>query len=448
MKTLFVSLQLILASVLVAQQVPTLETYTLKNGLKVYFMKYGKIEAMNVRLMINSGKKNEVPGQQGYSDITANLLLEGNKKYTKDQQDDKAFQLGATLSTSSGMDYTSIEGNFLSKSADEVMDLYSAAILQPNFDKEFIERIKNYSIENNQPNKMDISNLANVFSDYAVFGLENPLGRYMYKTQLQEITPEKIRSFYAFNYTPKNARLVITGNVDAALVKTLVEKYFGAWQSTMGEVNGVVLDMPQIKKKEMGFINRTSATQCALQWNKIGPASTDKDALAFRVANAIFNDVLFEEIREKGGKTYGIRSSLSNSKYANLISISCSVRSNEMFNTIQLFDKTLANFYASPPLAAHFETTVNSLKVQMMGIESPDAIASTFNPVSYNFEKRSKMLDELAALKVEEVLKVIKKYFSPDAYKLVVAGDEAKVKDQLTQLKGLVMYKPSDIEKN
>jgi zinc protease len=446
MKTILIYLQFFLVAILAAQEIPSLETFTLKNGLKVYFMKYGKIEAVNVKLMINSGKKNEVPGQQGYSNLTSDLILEGNKKYTKSQQDDKSFAIGATISSLSNNDYTIIEGNFLSKHLDEVMDLYSAAILQPMFDKDIIERYKNYLIENNQPNKMDIALLADVFSDYSIFGLENPLGRFYFRKQIEAITPEKIKEYYAFNYTPKNARLVITGNVSSEVIKASIEKYFGSWTSQYGEVNGVALDMPQIKKKEVGFINRNNATQCALQWNKIGPAINDKDALAFRIANSIFREVLFEEIREKGGKTYSIGSVLSNSKYANIISVACSVRSGELLSTVQLFDKTLANFWAIPPTKEQFETAITSFKTQLLGMESPQSISGTYNPVIYDFEKRKQMVNDLNALKQEDVLKAVKKYFTPEVYKLLIAGDEMKVKEQLNGIKGLVYHKHNDIE--
>src|ERR1700739_2686473 len=78
---------------LFSQETPTLETYTLKNGVKIYLMQYGKIPAVNVRFIINSGKKNETPGQQGYSEITASMLLRGNTKYTEEAQNDLAFKL-------------------------------------------------------------------------------------------------------------------------------------------------------------------------------------------------------------------------------------------------------------------------------------------------------------------------------------------------------------------
>jgi len=60
-----------------AQQLPELETFTLKNGLKIYFLKYGKIEAITVFVVVNSGKKNETPGQQGYNGLVANLVFAG-----------------------------------------------------------------------------------------------------------------------------------------------------------------------------------------------------------------------------------------------------------------------------------------------------------------------------------------------------------------------------------
>ena len=45
-------------------------------------------------------------------------------------------------------------------------------------------------------------------------------------------------------------------------------------------------------------------------------------------------------------------------------------------------------------------------------------------------------------------VKIVKKYFTPDAYKLVIAGDEAVVTTQLNTLKVLTKYKAADIEKD
>ena len=69
-------------------------------------------------------------------------------------------------------------------------------------------------------------------------------------------------------------------------------------------------------------------------------------------------------------------------------------------------------------------------------------------PLVYNFEKRKNIINDLNALTIEDVQKVIKKYFTPNIYKLVIAGDELKVSDQLSKLSGLQKFSASDIEKD
>ena len=431
-----------------AQEVPQLETYTLKNGLKIHLLQYGKIPAVNVRFVVNTGKKNETPGQQGYSDITATMLLRGNSKYTEEAQNDMAFKLGGELNSNSAFDNTTINANFLSKDVDAGMDLFSAAILHPLFNKEKLDQYISYLVDYNNLTKMDIANLTGVFSNFNIYGTTSPLGRHYYKTQLQQITPDKLKEFHQFNFTPKNSAIVICGNFNAVQIKAIVEKYFGSWQSTFGEVNGVALDAPSIKKKELAFINRAGATQCALQWTKTAPSLKDKDCMAFRVANAIFGRVLFSEIREKGGKTYGIYSSYKPSAFSNLYSIACSVRSDEMANTLVLFDKTLQDFSASVITQEDFDKAVTNIRIDITATELPQSISAFYDPITYDFQKRKNFLADLAALKIEEVQKIVKKYFTPDVYKLVIAGDETAVGTQLNTLKGLTKYKAADMEKD
>lgn len=433
---------------LAAQELPTLETHTLKNGLKLYLMQYGKIPAVSVKLMVNSGKKNEAPGQQGYSEICAGMILKGNKKYSEEQQADIAFRLGAELSSGSTYDYTNVGANMLAKDVDAGLDLFSAAIITPLFDREKLSQEIASIIDYNNLNKMDIADLTAVFGRYAIYGTSNPLGRHYYKKQLQAITPEKLKEYHSFNFTPKNSSIIVCGKFDPAQVKAVVEKYFGAWESAYGEVNGVALDKPSIKKAETGFVNRSGATQCNLRWCKIAPSLKDKDYLAFTVANQVFNRFVFVEIREKGGKTYSIGSRHQATQFSNLFYTACSVRNSEMLNTINLFNTSLTSFSAGNITQEDMDMAVTAIKIQLASSEMPESVLDFYNPVVYNFNKRKNFLNDLAALKLEDVQKAIKKYFTPDSYKLIIAGDNAQVAEQLRNIKGVVMYSPADLEKD
>lgn len=439
---------LLLCSISQAQVVPTFETFTLKNGLKVYLLQYGNIPAINVKLVLNTGRVNEAPGQQNYSDMVSNAILMGNSKYDAETQSNKTFALGTSLSASATNDNTMLQMNILSKDFESGMDLMSAAVLTPVFPKDKVDLLISRNVDFNSPTKMDIAELTSVFSNYFMYGLSNPLGRYFYKTQIQKITPTIIKEYYDFNFTPKNANLIICGSFDVATIKPIIEKYYGSWKSSLGNSSSVSLEAVSIKKREIGFVNRAVATQCALQWNKISPALNDKDQLAFTIVNAIFNEVLFKEIREKGGKTYSIGSTQKTSKYSNLFTVGCSVRSSELFNTIVLFDKTLLNFNSSLIDANTFKEAVYKKTIAIKKMESPEEISNFYNPLIYNFEKRKNILIDLNTLTLDDIQKVVKKYYTPNAYKLVIAGDEAKVAEQLTKLNGLQKFTASDIEKD
>jgi zinc protease len=432
---------------LYSQIVPTYETYSLKNGMKVYFLQYGTIPAINMKLVLNTGKVNEAPGQQNYSELIANTLLMGNTKYNLSDQTDLLFKLGTNLSAEATNDNTVIQLNVLSENSEEGLDIFSSAILNPIFDKEKIDLYKSQIIDFNSFTKMDISDLVNVFSDYFIYGISNPLGRYFYKKQLDATTLDIIKEYYQFNFTPKNSSLIITGKFDAALMKGLIEKYFGTWKSP-GGTNSVALDNPIIKKKEIAFINRNNASQCALMWSKIAPNINDKDATAFEIVNDVFNTVLFKEIREKGGKTYNIGSIYSPSKYSNLFQISCSVRSEELINSIELFDRTLDNFYKIGVDEETFKKALTKRITNINRIESPEAISNFYNPVIYNFDKRKNRINELNSLTLEQINKVLKKYYTPGIYKLVISGDETKIKNQLSKINNLTIFTSTDLERN
>lgn len=448
MKKTYLIIFILVVSIIKAQVIPTYETFMLKNGLKVYLLQYGKIPAINVKLVLNTGKVNEAPGQQNYSELVSSAILQGNTKYDIEAQSNKAFALGTFLGTENTNDNTSVYINILSKDLDAGLDIISAAVISPIFPKEKIDLMVSQVIDFNSPAKMDIAQLADMFSNYFIYGIENPLGRYFYKTQLQKVTPAIIKEYYDFNFAPKNANLIITGNFDVAAIKPIVEKYFGAWKSAYNSASSVSLESPSIKKREIAFVNRTGATQAALQWNKTAPSVKDKDALAFSLANDIFNRYLFQEIREKGGKTYSINSVHKPSKYSNIFSVSCSVRSSELYNTVALFDKTLSQFHSTPVAPEKFNSSVNKMLVALKSMENPDEVAAFYNPLIYHVEKRKNRMAELQGITIEEVNAVIKKYFTPDSYKLVIAADEQKVNEQLQKLKDYKKLSSIDIERD
>jgi zinc protease len=428
---------------------PPLEKYKLRNGLEVYFVDYGTLPVTSAHLYVNTGRKNETPGWQSIAELTSTALQFGNEKFTRIEQDNMLKQMGTSIGTSVNDTYTEISFNFLNKDMDKGMELFSSMVLKPKFPKEDISTMIQRQLDYNNPRKMDISNLVNVFSDYFVYGTANPLGRYFYAAQLTKINRDTISEFYKFNYTPKNSRLVISGKTDREKMKKLVAQYFENWEAAYGEVNGVSYDVLPIKKKEYAFINKNRAAQTALQWNKKAPEAGSKDLIPFQLVNSIFSDRLFKEIREKDGYTYGISSGFSVSDNNGIYRVNTLVRSEVTYNTIQEFDRVIKDFFDKGITEEELKTAKVRMKGNIMGMQSPDQLVNFINPILYpDYEKRKQLLDEIDKLDLAMVNKVLKKYFTPESYKLVISGDETTLNEQLTKIPGLVRFDPKAIETN
>jgi zinc protease len=448
-KALFITLTTLTLTASSQSLFPPVEKFKLKNGLEVYIVDYGTLPVTSVNLYVNTGKKNELPGLQSIAQLTASALLLGNEKWSRIDQDEQLAAMGTRINASVNDQYTEVSTYFLNRDIDAGLELLSQVLLKPKFPKEDIATMIQRQIDYNNPKKMDISQLAAVFSDNFVYGTANPLGRYFYAAQLQKITRDSINEFYKFNYTPKNSKLVISGKPDREKVKKLIEQYFGGWEAAYGEVNGVSYDVLPIKKKEYGFIHKGKAPQTALRWNKKAPEAKSKDLVAFELANTIFNDILFREIRAKNGFTYGIHSNFIPEDNNGIYSVATLVRNEVTWACIQEFDRVLKEFYEKGLSEAELKIAKTRMKGDILSMQRPGELVSFINPLLYpDYEKRKQLLNEIDKLDLAAVNKVIKKYFTPDSYKLVISGDETAIADQLAKIPGLVKFDPKAIEVN
>jgi len=446
---LFTTLLLILITVSGFSQSLNYEVYKLKNGLQILFIDYGTVEATAIRMYVNVGQKNETPGFQGISDLTAQALLYGNVKYGKIKQQDLLYSMGTTMSANANEKYTTVSCSFLNRDIDAGLDVFAAAVRQPLFPAEEVKQQISEFMQYNNPKKMDISELAQRFSNLFVFGINNPLGRNTYSAQVGKFVANDYKEFYNFNYTPKNTKIVVAGKLDKEKLKALFEKQFGNWESASGEINQVSFEQPVFKGKEYAFVNRDNATQVYLLWAKKAPTISDKDLLAFKMSISLFNRRLFEEVREKLGKTYGIYMSFNESQNNGIYTVSTQTRSKEMVSTMQAFDKTLENFYNTGITENELSRTKVKMKNSYLSINEPSSIIGYFNPLIYpDIKKRLNFLNDIDVITVETVNKAIKKYYNPESYKLVIAGNNTELSDQLTKLKGLQKFENNAIEVN
>jgi hypothetical protein len=80
-------------------------------------------------------------------------------------------------------------------------------------------------------------------------------------------------------------------------------------------------------------------------------------------------------------------------------------------------------------------------------IQSPDEVISFFNPIIYSKPAvRNTYLTVVDAVLLEDVNRIIKKYYTPENYKLMISGDETALEKQLLELKPMRTFTLKDLE--
>ena len=113
------------------------ETFTLKNGLKVFVVSNNKIPQISFNLVVDRDPILE-DGNAGYIEAAGQLLGTATKTRTKDQIDEEIDFIGATLSTSS----TGLFASSLKKHTNKLLDVVSDVILNPVFKQDELDKIK------------------------------------------------------------------------------------------------------------------------------------------------------------------------------------------------------------------------------------------------------------------------------------------------------------------
>ena len=229
-KALF-TLGFLLIATLSYSSTPKIEftEYTLDNGLHVILQQDNTTPNVVVNIMYHVGAKNEHPERTGFAHFFEHLMFEGSKHIERGEFSEIVEQAGGTLNAFTSFDVTNYYILLPSNQLELGLWMESERMLHPKIDSVGIATQKSVVTEemqqtrDNRPyGRLLIETISRAFTVHPykgdVLGLD---------PHVRNATDEDIKNFHDMFYVPNNAVLVITGDVDKAETKRMVEKYFG-----------------------------------------------------------------------------------------------------------------------------------------------------------------------------------------------------------------------------
>ena len=422
-----------------------IKSFTLDNGLKVFVVENHKLPKVSFSLSLDIDPIIE-GDMAGYISATGALLGRATTTRTKEQLDEEIDFLGATLSTGSQGIYASS----LKKHQDKLLTLMSDVLLNPVFKQEELDKIHKQTISGIVSAKDNPDAIARNVRSVLMYGKDHPYGELSTEETVEKISLEKCKTYYNRYFKPNVSYLAVVGDITVEEAKPLVKKYFGAWKKS--EVPAHQYDTPTAPQKtRVALVHKEGSTQSVV--NITYPVDLKKnspDVVKARIMNAILGGGstarLFMNLREGHGYTYGAYSSLRSDELIGSFNANAKVRNEVTDSSVTQFMVELNRIVNEKVTEKELQDVKNYLSGTFAySLQDPQTIARfAINIEKYNLPKDhyATYLQQIAAVTVDDIQQMAKKYIRPNNAFVLVVGDKsvAQTLEQFSTAKKVEMY--------
>lgn len=204
-----------------------LETYQLRNGMKVILWPTKKSPVVTVQAWVRTGSADERPGEEGISHFIEHLLFKGTRKYKVGEIASIIEGSGGELNAYTSFDQTVFHITISKQYTDVAIDTLNEMIGYPQFDATEIDNEREVVIEeikrsNDNPHRQASRLLFE--GVYKKHPYKKPV--IGYEQNIRDFSREDILSYYNSRYVPKNISLVIVGDFETKKLKHDLENSF------------------------------------------------------------------------------------------------------------------------------------------------------------------------------------------------------------------------------
>lgn len=421
-------------------RLPQATTITLKNGMKVTLVPYGRVPKVSMQLSIRTGRIDEGPDDVSISSVVANMLLEGTSTRSAQDISRLAAEMGGDINTGTGNQTSSVSGSVLGEFAPQYVALLADVARNPKMNDDDLKRVLDRRARNNamalaQPGTQSQQKFLSV-----MYG-DHPFARiFPDEKMLRSFSVERVKSFHHENYGAGRAHLYVTGVFDGKAVQKAVHEAFDTWETGLAPTE----NPPTLTTaKKIELIDRPGAVQSSMIMGIPVADPHSPDWTALQVANDLlggaFASRITSNIRENKGYTYSPYSTITSFTGGAIWMEIADVTTNVTGPAISEIFSEMNRLRIEPApvpeldgikkgMAGQFIIT-NSMRT---GIISQLQFADLYE---LGPDYITGYVKRVTAINPDDVQQVANKYLDPSRVSIVVTGDRKVVEPQLEKLK-------------
>lgn len=203
--------------------------FQLQNGMKVIVKEDHRAPTAVQMVWYKVGSVDEINGTTGVAHVLEHMMFKGTAKHEAGEFSRLVAELGGRENAFTNSDYTAYFQQIGNANLETVMALEADRMQHLQFDdEEFAKEIRVVMEERRWRTDDQPQGLMNEALHAAAFiahPYHHPVVGWM--DDLQHMTVDDVRAWYARWYAPNNATLIVSGDVSAIHVAAMAKKYFG-----------------------------------------------------------------------------------------------------------------------------------------------------------------------------------------------------------------------------
>lgn len=438
-------------------RIPRFERAVLSNGLRVALLHDSRFPSISLRLGLPGGNKKDPSSRTGIAEIMAAMMTDGTSRHNARELAEASAQLGAQFHFASSDDFFVGVGTVLEDAFGPFLPLFAECLLGSEFPPDELALRK----QNRMHELMVERSEAGYWADAKMYELA--FGAHPYAVTSPEpehiaaIEREDLARMSRSSFLPGEAVLVLVGDLpERERLHAQLEATLGVWKGEAPEDVSVAVAPGGFDAASIPIhvIHRPGSVQAELRMGRPAPNRLHPDYLALSVLNTLLgggaSSRLFSEIREKQGLAYHVSSSYSALIEGGLLALTTQVAMDRVADAVLGLRHEIRRLVEEPVPAGELASVRNYINgTFVLRLESHASLANQISGVELlglGDDYLDTYTARVAAVTAEELREIAGRYFVPEDYALVVAGDAAVLEPQLKELGPVVVSEPGSRE--
>ena len=407
----------------------TVETFNLKNGIKVIYKKTDTIAIVSLKIYSPVSVLQENINQAGVTSLLHDVMNKSTKNRNSQILSQDIENLGSSISSDVEYDFSGFTLNCMSQYFDKSCEILSDIIVNPIFDEEEISKEKTVMIELLKSRTDSIGQTANDKFIADFYGSNHPYSYVKYGKieTLKNITQKDLIDTYNQIYSSKGIVITVVGSIKKSQLQKSLEKYFSSLKLVNYKIKNTFSDNLEINKEDV--VVDSKFNQAFVLYAYPAANVSGKDFATLKLINTILGGRmtgrLFVELREKLGLAYEVNSVYPTRKDKSYFEIYLGLDKKNIDVAKKGIEKIVSDLCTAKVDDTELQDTKNFIKgvylLDHQAIERQTYYLAFREIMGLGYQYDEKYIEDLSKITSDDIITVANKYFTQQPYKLILS---------------------------